>query len=274
MKVVLVVVMACAVWVPARVHAEDWSWRRGVRSDLANERGGVAGELSFYSSEQQSVVSPLFGGWYVLNHRWLLSLDWGALFVRDTRVTRDVGNPLLAGTYAVEMDGVRTELSLGVALPASHIRSGDPAIAARQENAHDLTSALTGWWDLWLWQAETFSPEVQVHAESMDEHMLLALDIGGGALVPIHSSADWDALVQAALDGGWRDEWGAVGMRFQVVWRGRANVVQSALEPFFRVAIGKGFLSMRGTLNLDAPLGVAGGGARIWSVAIGAGAAL
>lgn len=263
------VVVAAAGWMatPGSVHAQDWHWRRGEPPDLAHEQGGVAGELSFYAGDGGSVISPVVGGWYVIGDHGIVSLDWGAAFARDGEVDRGLGNAVLAGAYAIEMDGMRVELQLGLGLPASAARSGDVSVDY-------LAADIRGWWNLWAWWPDAVSPFGQVHAESIDDHIHFALDLGIGAAVPVTDAAEWEIPAQFAFEGGWRDDWGAAGLRLQGVWLGHGDVFQSALEPFLRVEAGPAYISVRGTLNLDEPLGVAGSGANLWAVHIGVGGTL
>ncbi|MFW6051900.1 MAG: hypothetical protein ACODAU_12040 [Myxococcota bacterium] len=262
--------------VPAAAVAEDWHWRRGAPSDLAEERGGVGAELALGGTSGTFAASPMLGGWWLPAEHWVLSLDWGATFVRDGDATRGIANPLLTAAYAVETNGVRAQVGLQAAPPAARVGGDD----WRQEwEAQQIAAFLRGGWNRWMWLPEMLAFAVPIHVESLRDDVHVAMDMAFAGAVHPADPETWQVVAQGALEGGYRDAWGAAGLRLQLVWLANDLIddprsLQTSLEPFLRVAIGDGYLSMRATLNLDAPFGFAGANPTIWGLHLGAGATL
>jgi hypothetical protein len=270
---------------PAAAHAEGWEWTRGDHQPrIRRARGGVAGEVAISTADglggDALLVSPLLGAFVAVDDHLELSLDVGLTGFRRGDPSRSdvrLGNGQLSAYYV--KDGSRTELMVGGALtvPSATLPDGGDRGLARA--AYAAAAASRGGWDLWLWFPEALAVVAPIHFGTA-RHRKLLLAVEGALAVPVRVQGGGAELIgQVAGQVGYRGEHGAVGVRLQSVqqWTGdgplfAGDFLQLSMEPFFRVAFGKGFASGRLTINLDEPFGFAFDPDGVWAIHVGGGA--
>jgi hypothetical protein len=191
----------------------------------------------------------------------VLNLDSG-----DTGVA--VGNLHLGANWLKAAGPVR--MKLGAALEYGPWTS-DPELVSLVGFAGAL--AMRGQHELGLWVPEAFSIVTPSRVEFGDDFVVSA-DFALG----LHLSTDGaDSEISVQLDPGigyYVSRDALLGVRLPIAAVPTADSgdnAQIALEPFFRVGLGAGFLNLRFTVNLDEPNGFAFDQGKIWGLHVGGG---
>lgn len=127
-----------------------------------------------------------------------------------------------------------------------------------------------------LWAPETLTIVAPGRVETGDK-VVLGADAAVGVHIPAGSGGDVDLSLQFDPGVGlWASETVLVGGRIPIVWipTSDGDNAQVAVEPYARFDLGKAFLNMRFTLNIDEPLGFSFDEDKFWAFHIGAGGAI
>jgi hypothetical protein len=204
-----------------------------------------------------------------------LGFTWGE--ARLTGVTDDDGaavtNPWLYGAYVMNIERiVRVRAGAGLGFPLDPRGFNDALAAGYAAGTYGLDH-------LWLWLGDRFSivPFVTVEAVPIP-YLYTAASLHLGIFIPSSDTGDADVDFQLELTGGARVGPILAALRFRAVWIPTDNGGPegfTSLEPFvraiFELAQATPFVELRGTINLDDPLGF-GDDPVIWGLHLAGGA--
>lgn len=266
--------------------------------------GGGAGSFTLIGTD--------FGVWMGLGDEARLSVDWGVAYglghvvgsypampdplVYDASVERvEARNPVLSFDWIPWLgDGARLRIGLVLAIPSAAIQTFGDAIQAGPRTAeeaatfeasrrtHDVWLASNGGWNAWRYLPERLTLAVPLSFLFDLGPVLLALDGALGVAVPVLGGVgDVDGIAQAAAElygtaASFEAGSFSIGGRLSVAGYhlgAPTAVAQPSIEPWVRLDVHPGFVSLRGVLNVGDPFGL-GNPAGVWALHVGGGVAL
>ncbi|MFW5920669.1 MAG: hypothetical protein ACOCUS_02425 [Polyangiales bacterium] len=290
-KITVLVLGALVLW-PSLAQAEGWQWRRGGWSDaLRRQHGGVAGELGLFAGERRGTkyvsASPRLGFWWNPAEHFELSADWGMAYWKadqDGGATEKefrFGNPVVNGYWIGPAGDMVLAAGAGIGIPAATLPD-DTLGRGQARNTYSYAAATRGLWNVWEWYPGALTVVVPARLETKsNRHLLAALDASMGIPIHVRYGDGAELVLQWAGEIGYRHQAVSFGARMQFVWLATKDeddvlldsMLQMALEPFFRINIGQGFIHTRLTMNLDDPFGWSfdDGPRDIWGLHLGGG---
>ncbi|MBX3271932.1 MAG: hypothetical protein KF729_16810 [Sandaracinaceae bacterium] len=207
---------------------------------------------------------------------------------RGNPTRTEPGNPTMELGYSGAIsDQLRLEVGLGAAIPASaraQVGTDPPTLAERagSEAAVRAAMAARGYWSLWAWAPERFALYVPVRLAANAGGLLFEGELGLGVLIPIlgDRGIDTDVVVQLAGGvGGELTERFALGARVRGVGApagstlsgGAGSDVAFSVEPWARLRLDPVQVTLRASMTLDGPDGLAGDRAPPFGVFAGVG---
>jgi hypothetical protein len=247
----------------------------------------LRGDLGYYQDaethERLDTTALRVDGEYALDERWSLVGRAGLLALGSTPDVGDgdfivcFGNPAVLLYRRGEWNGMRYRLGAGGAGPLAVASQTDTGRLRR--TAYNTAAGMSGLWDLWLWApsrgAVLLDAQLDVH---MIDKTWLLLEAEPALYIPARDlflDVPLELVLPFAATMGPRYQAFAAGLRVQAVLlpTGEADILQLALGPWLRVAVGCGFLEASYIGNVGEPMAGARGPG-IWGVHFGGGGTL
>jgi hypothetical protein len=218
------------------------------------------------------VLAPILDVGLIVHPALALDVAWGFIWAIDGQgSTGRVGNPMLSGTYRLNVAEWRLRGSIGATAPlASYALGPDGRLYAFDYNQ---TVGIWGMWNAWLWTPNRMAIPVGVRVDRLfATGESLRAELGVAPVFGVRGDASGNGtFVQGALEGGL-----SIGSRFELRPRVQIVVLPSDSVDRSQMALGlRGVLKTRygdyfgGLLvNLDKPYGIFGGLER-WGLHLG-----
>ena len=252
------------------------------------KRLALGGELGYFGDDQGPaslvVLAPRVSAHYALDARWSIAGDFGVVLTSQNvehgegdELAFGLGNPTVFALYRGELGELHYRIGLGGAAPLARIdRDGSGRLS---RTGYSYAQALTGLWDVWVYAPARgavigyaklegdLHPEMQFEVETAPALMIPAWEAFGDDPLQVFLPL---ALTLSTAKGPFR-----FGLRMQAVFMPAddPDALQLSLEPQLRFMLGKRFVELRYTANLDEPL-AGERGPRIWGLHLAGGGAL
>jgi hypothetical protein len=181
-----------------------------------------------------------------------------------------VGNIFLGASYVQDGPDLRFKIGGGFGVPVAHETDLSGAAAL------GMGAILRGLQDGWLWLNDALPLVVTAHLETRGPVAFIG-DAAPYLVIPIRNRNRTDFAFQiapgVAVSASEEVALGVTLPVFVLPTQDNGDKAQIALEPFFRVATGSMFLSLRFTMPLDEPLGFAFDRGKFWGLHLGLGGA-
>src|SRR5450631_19173 len=209
------------------------------------------------------VLAPLLDANLMVHPAVAFDLTWGFIWAIDGQgSTGRVGNPMLSGTYRLNLPEWRLRASVGATAPlASYPLGPDGRLYAFDYNQ---AAGIWGLWNAWLWTPNRMAIPVGLRVDRMfGSDGSLRAELGIAPVFGVRGDASGnDTFMQFAIEGGL-----PVGEHFELRPRVQIVVLPSDSVDRSQMALGvRGVLKTRygdyfgGLLvNLDKPYGIFGG---------------
>jgi hypothetical protein len=219
-----------------------------------------------------TVLAPILNADLIVHPAIAFDLAWGFLWAIDGQgSTGRVGNPMLSGTYRLDLASWRLRASVGATAPlASYPLGPDGRLYAFDYNQ---TVGLWGMWNAWLWTPNRMAIPIGVRVDRrFDGGASLRADLGVAPIFGVRGKAGGhDTFAQFALEGGL-----PIGEHFELRPRVQIVVLPSDSVDRSQTALGlRGVFKTRSgdyfgglLVNLDKPYGIFGGLER-WGLHLG-----
>lgn len=178
------------------------------------------------------------------------------------------GNPVLGAL--VRVGSGRTVVRLGGLLGLPLAQSG----CMGAYGTWGLASAMRGYWNVWEWFPEAFTPGFDFLVETTSDELVFGAEGAAALLFAVDDAFDDDVELglQAGGFAAWQGSLVRVGAALRFVWLPTidGDFFQMSLEPLLRIGR-RGFFETRLTVNLDNPAGFSFDDGGVWGWHLGGG---